>query len=88
MCLNPSPSALKAQVAGGNGVTQNKSLDAALTAHLCVAKKKQLQLYRLTEEKLLHHKDISVKDNPVAVVSITSSVRISLDGYGLGRQPG
>ncbi|XP_022645772.1 transforming growth factor-beta receptor-associated protein 1-like isoform X2 [Varroa destructor] len=71
MCLNPSPS--PGQL-GSSASGQVDTHSTALSAYLCVAKKKQLQLYRLSEEKLTHHKDFSVKENPIAIAMVGDAI--------------
>ncbi|OQR70950.1 transforming growth factor-beta receptor-associated protein 1-like [Tropilaelaps mercedesae] len=67
MCLNPNPQRAAAQSDSSAVSGSQSEVAEALSAHLCVAKKKQLQLYTLSEETLTHDKDFNVKDAPIAI---------------------
>lgn len=49
------------------GVNENPNITNPFCIQICVGRKRLLQIYNVTEEKLMHIKDISVPEAPVGV---------------------
>ncbi|PSN49855.1 Transforming growth factor-beta receptor-associated protein 1 [Blattella germanica] len=49
------------------GLNENPNINNPFCIQICVGRKRQLQIYNVTEEKLIHIKDISVPETAIGV---------------------